>query len=127
MDLSALPAIDQHAHNVLRPEAAAALPLAAAFTEGQAPELIQSHARQTLCFRRSLRDLAQLLDCEATEEAVVARRTELGLEALTARCLRAAHLAFLLLDDGFLSDRIQPVAWHARFVPARRILRLETL
>lgn len=127
MDLSSLPAIDQHAHNVLRPDSAAAVPLAAAFTEGQDPELIRGHAPQTLCFRRNLRDLAQLLDCEATEESVVARRSELGLESLTALCLGAAHLNALLLDDGFLPDQIQPVEWHNRFVPTRRILRLETL
>ncbi len=127
MDLSHLPIIDQHAHNVLKPEAAAELPLAAAFTEAQDPELIRRHAPQTLCFRRSLRDLATLLSCEATEEAIGARRTELGLEALTALCLRSANLAALLLDDGFLPDKIQPVEWHARFVPSHRILRLETL
>jgi predicted TIM-barrel fold metal-dependent hydrolase len=127
MDLSQLPIIDQHAHNVLKPEAAAGLPLASAFTEAQDADLIRVHAPQTLCFRRSLRDLAELLDCEAAEDAIVARRNELGLEALTARCLQSARLAAVLLDDGFLPDKIQPVEWHNRFVTSRRILRLETL
>jgi predicted TIM-barrel fold metal-dependent hydrolase len=127
MDLSAYPIIDQHAHNVLRPEEAAALPFAAAFTEAGDPELIREHARQTLCYRRSLRDLAGLLECAPDEQAVLARRAELGLEALSARCFEAAGLDALLLDDGFLPERTQPIGWHSRFVASYRILRLETL
>src|SRR5207244_2142697 len=115
MDLSALPAIDQHAHNVLAPTAAG-LPFAAAFTEGHDPACVEQ-VRQTLCYRRSLRDLGELLDCSPNEGAVLARREQLGLEALTERCLRAAHLDALLLDDGYLAGQTQPIAWHDRFVP----------
>src|SRR4051812_27422616 len=103
MDLAHFPAIDQHAHNVLAPEAAARLPFAAAFTEAQAPEFIAAFAPQTLCYRRSLRDIADLLGCAATEEAILTRRTSLGLELLTQRCFAAARLDAVLLDDGFLT------------------------
>jgi uncharacterized protein len=126
MDLSAIPAFDQHAHNVLRAEAAARLPFAAAFSEAQDPDALR-HVPETLCYRRSLRDLAELLGCEATEAAVTERRAQLGLEELTRRSFAAANLEMILLDDGFLEDAILPVEWHAQFVPARRLLRLETL
>jgi predicted TIM-barrel fold metal-dependent hydrolase len=33
----------------------------------------------------------------------------------------------LLLDDGFLASASKPIAWHGRFVPVRRVLRIETL
>ncbi len=123
MDLSHIAAIDQHAHNVLTPDAAATLPFAAAFTEAPDP----AFARQTLFYRRSLRDIAALLECDATEEAIQARRSQLGLATLTELCFRAAQLDAVLLDDGFLAGQIMPVDWHARFVPTYRLLRLETL
>lgn len=127
MDLWDIPAIDQHAHNLLKPEAWACLPFAAIFTESRAPAMIGRHARHTLFFRRSLRDIAALLACETSEEAVVARRGELGLDALTARCLQASNLAAVYLDDGFSPEVVLPWEWHRQFVSVRRILRIEHL
>ena len=127
MDLGSIAAIDQHAHNLLTPEAAARFPFTAAFTEGGDPAIVNGFARQTLFYRRSLHDIAALLSCDATEEAILAHRSELGLVELADRCFRAAKLDGLFLDDGFLAGQIQPTDWHNRFVPVRRILRLETL
>lgn len=42
MDLWHISAIDQHAHNLLTPEAAARTPFQAAFTEGHAPTILGS-------------------------------------------------------------------------------------
>jgi len=127
MNLWDIPAIDQHAHNVLKPDALESSTYAAAFTESNDPVMIERHVRHTLFFRRSLREMAELLSCESTEEAIAARRRELGIDALTARCLQAANLAAVYLDDGFLPDKILPWEWHRQFVPVRRILRLEHL
>lgn len=127
MDLSKFPAIDQHAHNVLKPEATAQYPFAAAFTESHDPEVVEQHARHTLFFRRSLRDIAKLLECEPTENAILERREQLGLEALTRTCLEHSNLEAIYLDDGFLPDAIQPIEWHCQFVSVRRLLRVEVL
>lgn len=127
MDLEGLPAIDQHAHNLLRADAVGRYSYPSAFTEGYDPEIVSRHARHTLFFRRSLRDLARLLGCAPTEDAVLARRAALGLDELTRHCFAAARLDAILLDDGFLPDDIQPVAWHRTFVPAYRLLRIEYL
>lgn len=127
MDLTAIPAIDQHAHNILRPAAAAQYPYAAAFTEGSHPDIRHHHAKYTLCYRRSLRDIALLLNCEPTELAVLEKRQTLGLEALTRQCFEASNLAGVLLDDGFLPDTILPLDWHQQFAPMYRLLRLEQL
>ncbi len=127
MDLHSIPAIDQHAHNVLTPEVAAATPYVAAFTEGYHPDIVGHHAQHTLCYRRSLRDMADLLDCAPSESAVLARRAELGWDELTARCFQAAHLDGVILDDGFLPDTILAAPWHHQFVPTTRLLRLEYL
>lgn len=127
MNLWDIPAIDQHAHNLLKPDAWATLPYAAVFTESRDPEIIRRHVPHTLFFRRSLRDIAALLACEPDAEAIVDRRRELGLEALAARCLEASNLAAIYLDDGFLPDAVLPWQWHRRYLPVGRILRLEHL
>jgi uncharacterized protein len=127
MDLWGIPAIDQHAHNLLKPEASTRFPFAGAFTEGYDPDIVNHHVRHTFCYRRSLRDIATILDCEPGETAVLATREQLGLEPLTELCFRASNLEAVFLDDGFLPDKILPVEWHRRFVPANRLLRLETL
>jgi uncharacterized protein len=127
MDLGSIPAIDQHAHNLVRSEAVAQMPFAAAFTEGYDAQILNQHAQHTFCYRRSLRDIAALLNCEPDEAAILIRRTELGLEPLTKLCFEAANLESILLDDGFLPDTILPSEWHQQFVSVHRLLRLEWL
>jgi predicted TIM-barrel fold metal-dependent hydrolase len=127
MDLGHVTAIDSHAHNLARPEVVARHPYSWAFTEGHDPAIIGDQARHTLFFRRSLRDVADLLDCAPTEEAVLACRDALGFDALVGRCFDAAGLQAVLMDDGFLPADTLPLQWHTRFVPVRRVLRLETL
>jgi predicted TIM-barrel fold metal-dependent hydrolase len=127
MDVWDIPVIDHHAHNLLKPDAWKALPFAAIFTESREPAMIGHHARHSLFFHRSLRDIAAVLPCEASEAVVVARRGELGLDALAARFLQASNLAAVYLDDGFSPEAVLPWEWHGRFVPVRRILRIEHL
>ena len=127
MDLSGLRAIDAHAHNILREKVPEGFSYPAAFTEGYDPEIVNGHARETLFYRRSLRDIAELFGCEPTEEAVVSRRNALGFEGTASLCFNAAHLEAVFLDDGFLFDKTLPLAGHERFVPVRRILRIEHL
>ena len=127
IDLWDIAAIDHHAHNLLKPEVAQNYPYAAAFTEGYDPDIVNHHARHTLFYRRSLREIAQLLDCEPTEAAILERRQELGLEKLAERCFQAANLEAIFLDDGFLASEILPWEWHQQFLPVKRVLRLEHL
>ncbi len=61
MNLTDIPLIDQHGHNLLRPQVAADYPYAAAFTQGYDPEIINHHARHTLFYRRSLLEIETLL------------------------------------------------------------------
>jgi hypothetical protein len=127
MDLEHVPAIDHHAHNLLTPEAAARTPFRAAFTEGYDPAVLAEHAQHTLFYRRSLREIAEVIGCGPSEEAVLARRAELGEEELAARFFRAANLELVMLDDGFMPGQIRQTAWHGRFVPVRRIVRIEAV
>jgi predicted TIM-barrel fold metal-dependent hydrolase len=127
MELADIPLIDQHAHNLLKPEIFSQYSYSAAFTEGYDPNIVNYHSRHTLCYRRSLRDIAALLDCEPTETDIIRQRENLGLEKLTQLCFQAANLESILLDDGLLAREILPIAWHEKFLPVYRLLRLETL
>lgn len=119
MDLGALPLVDGHAHPVLRAEHAARLDFGDFFTEGPPG----GHGRDTLFFRRSLRDLAELFGClpEEVEEA----RGRLALEDLAR--LGLVGFEEVLLDDGLEPRATMPLAWHGRFTRVRRVLRLEAL
>jgi predicted TIM-barrel fold metal-dependent hydrolase len=127
MNLWDIPAIDHHAHNLLKPEAVRDSPFPRAFTEGTDPAVFHNHARHTLFYHRSIRDIAGLLRCAPSEEAVQARREELGIHKLTAGCFDAANLSGVFLDDGFLPEELLPWEWHEQFVSVRRVLRLEYL
>ncbi len=127
IDFWEIPAIDQHAHNLLQPETVDNSPYPTAFTEGYDTKIVNHHARHTLFYRRSLREIAQLLECEPTEAAILERRQQLGLEKLTERCLLSANLKTIFLDDGFLAQDILPWEWHQQFLPVFRLLRLEYL
>lgn len=127
MNLSEIPLIEQHAHNILKSEVAANYPFAAAFTEGYDPEIVNYHAKHTLFYRRSLREIATLLNCEPEETAILAHRQNLGLENLTRIYFDAANLEAIYLDDGLTPENILPISWHQQFTTVKRILRLELL
>jgi uncharacterized protein len=125
LDLSGISIVDQHAHNLVRPDVAVAYQ--AAFTEGYDPEVATGYVRDTLCFRRSLREVAALLGCAAELGAVEEARRRLGFEEVARTFFAASGIGTLLLDDGFLPDQVLPTAWHGRFARVYRLLRVEYL
>ena len=127
MNLDGVPAIDQHAHNLLKPEFADRQPFVSAFTEGGDPALVMHHASHTLFYRRSLREIAGLLGCAPSEDEILSRRREMGERDLTALCFEASMLSAVFLDDGLLPEMSHSWEWHRQFVPVRRILRIESL
>ena len=127
MNLAEIPLIDQHGHNLLRPEVAVDYPYPAVFTQGYDSEIINHHARHTLFYRRSLKEIGTLLDCEAEEDAILTRRQALGLEKLCEICFNSGKIEAIYLDDGLEPDAILPLSWHEQFVGVKRVLRLEVL
>jgi predicted TIM-barrel fold metal-dependent hydrolase len=125
MDLSGIPVLDHHAHGLLREEFASAASYPALLTEARDPEQIARHAPLTFSYRRNVRDIAALLGVEPAEPAIAARRRAMGREAYARRFLQAARIEAAYLDDGFDVERLEPVGWHERFFPTRRVLRLE--
>lgn len=127
MNLSTVPIIDQHAHNLLRPEHVRTFAYPSAFTEGYAAEVVTRHAQETIFFRRSMREIAGILGCEPSLTAILEARERLGFEEVVRRCFEAAGFQSILLDDGFMPDQVMPTAWHNRFVRTYRLLRVEFL
>ncbi len=125
LDIASLPMLDQHAHNLLRPEHVGPLTFQRAFTEGQDPAIVREQAQETIALRRGVREIAELLGCAPALAQVVEARAALTLEALAERCFAASGFSALLLDDGFLADHILPTEWHRRLVRAYRLLRVE--
>ena len=102
IDLAGIPVVDNHCHGI-RPEGAGTDPLAfrRAFTEAADPGMPSEHVATTTFYRRLLRSLAQFLECEPDEEAVLAVRAALEPQELAGKLLRDANVEVLLLDTGF--------------------------
>lgn len=48
------------------------------------------------------------------------------MKSVTAKCLQAAKISAILIDDGLELDRMHEIEWHKEFVPyVGRILRIE--
>ncbi|MDJ0659675.1 MAG: amidohydrolase family protein [Crocosphaera sp.] len=126
-DIFEIPAIDHHCHNLLQPKWVDNAAYTTAFTEGNDPEILNYHAHYTLFFRRSLRDIGALLNCDPIEESIIKTRQTLGIEELSQKCFNSANLESIFLDDGFLPDFILPWQWHQQFTLVFRLIRLEYL
>jgi uncharacterized protein len=87
------------------------------------------HVPETIFYRWAIRELATILGCAPTTDAVLAARGRESADALARRLLGAANIAMLLVDHGYLSDATVPPAELAARLPCRiaPILRLETL
>ncbi len=130
MDLAAVPILDQHCHALLRDGAVADAPAYARFfTESDDATMHARHVPETVFYRWAIRELAAVLACAPTTEAVLAARGGMSADALAQRLLGGANIAVLLVDHGYRTDETWPPAELAARLPCRvvPILRLETL
>ena len=128
MDLSAIPLYDHHAHALFTEAAWREAPLEPYLSEASDPEQLERFGRDTLTFRRSIRELAAFHGCAPTAEAVLAVRRHADYPALVRRMFAEARIDHWLIDDGLWTDRLMRLADCAALVPAlsvRRIVRLE--
>lgn len=130
MDLDAVPILDQHCHSLLRDGTVAdAVVYAGFFSESGDPTMHAHHVPETVFYRWAIRELAGILACAPTTEAVVAARGGMSTAALAQRLLGLANIAVLLVDHGYQTEETWPPAELAARVPCRvlPILRLEAL
>jgi hypothetical protein len=123
------PIVDNHAHPLLKPEALSQHPLLSIATEASGDAI---HAAPTsLAHLRAVKQLATVLGCDKTWEAVVAaielRRID-SHEDWTSQCLDG--LETILIDDGLDNQTdVYPYSWHDDYTRSgcKRIVRIETV
>jgi len=124
-----IPIVDHHAHSLLTAQPATVQAFRSFFTESPDQEIARHHVPHTLFYRRGLRDLAGLLRCDVTEEAVLAARSRLPFVDLARRLFTDANIDTVLVDYGYRrSDHYAHDALIA-LLPCRvePVLRLETM
>jgi len=99
------------------------------FTESGDPAIHAHHVPASIFYRWAIRELAVVLACAPTTEAVLAARARTSADALAHRLLGDANIAVLLVDHGYRTDETWPPAELAARVPCRvmPLLRLEVL
>ncbi|CAN6323834.1 unnamed protein product [Urochloa humidicola] len=117
-------AVDAHAHNLV--EVGSAFPFLRCFSEAEGDAL--ALAPHSLSFKRSLRDIAALYNCEASLGKVEEFRRAEGLKSISSKCFQAANISAILIDDGITFDKMLDLESHKAFVPVLgRVLRIEWL
>jgi uncharacterized protein len=128
--VASLPLLDNHCHGVLQHDPSAAQ-FEALLDEGGNPAAIGTTHWDTPVGLAVRGRCAPLLDLEpfATLEAYLARRHELGADAVNRRLLTAAGTSGLILDTGFRSAEIASPSEMAALVgvPAWEVVRLEAV
>ena len=128
MDLAAIPLYDHHAHALFRESVWRQAPLEPYFGEANDPEQHRRFGRDTLSFRRGIRDLARFYGCAPSVDAVLETRARADYADLARRMFAQARIGHWLIDDGLWTDQLMSVADCAALipdVPVRRIVRLE--
>ena len=129
MDLSAIPLFDHHCHALRRPGADLdAAAFRRHFSESTDPAM-EPHLPFSLFYRRGLRDLARLLGCDPSEEAILAARQSAEPAEYARRLLAAARIPVLLIDTGWRGAENYSLDEQRAFLPCtiHEVLRLETL
>ncbi|KAL0336931.1 UNVERIFIED_CONTAM: protein fluG [Sesamum calycinum] len=93
--------VDAHAHNIVALDSA--FPFVNCFSEATGAAL--SDVPHTISFKRSLKEIAELYGSKSSLDAVQEYRSRSGLESVTAKCLEAARISAVLIDDGLELDK----------------------
>ncbi|XP_041999311.1 protein fluG-like [Salvia splendens] len=114
--------VDAHAHNIVALDST--FPFISCFSEATGDAL--STVPHTINFKRSLKEISQLYGSNSSLDVVQEYRTNCGLESVTSKCLAAAGISAVLIDDGLQLDKMHNIEWHKKFFPyVGRILRIE--
>jgi hypothetical protein len=123
------PALDNHAHLLLRTDKRHLLPFEGVISEAKGPALIED-ARHTLACSRATKQLAQLYGLDpmnATWEDVKSHRNGLDYRELCSICFEKSGIKHILIDDGLDASLSEDYRWHDQFINGntRRIVRIE--
>ncbi len=129
LDLGAVPIVDNHCHSLLRHQPPDDDAFRIHLTESTFEAIAHDHVPTSLLYQWTLRELAVLLDCEPTPEAVHAARRARGVEWLTREIVRRGAFKTWLIDTGYGGDTTYSLDELRTLAPCRieEILRLEPM
>lgn len=129
LDLDAIPIVDNHCHSLLRQQPPDDDAFRIHLTESTFPEIARDHVPSSLFYQVTLRELATLLECESTPEAVHAARRERGVEWLTRTIVERANFKTWLIDTGYGADTTYSLDELRALAPCRieEVIRLEPM
>ena len=129
LDLDAIPIVDNHCHSLLRRQPPDDEAFRIHLTESTFPEIARDHISTSLAYHWAIRELAVLLDCEPTPDAVHAARRDRGVEWLTREIVERARFKTWLIDTGYGADTTFSLDELRGLAPCRieEVLRLEPL
>jgi hypothetical protein len=126
------PAIDNHAHPLLRSSFRSALPFEGLISEAEGAALTSDAPHTIACFRAT-KQLGRLfgLGEDASWEDVKRHRDGMGYEELCGLCFRGSGIETVFIDDGLggVEEMAEGYRWHDRFTKGRtrRIVRVEAV
>ncbi len=129
IDLASIPIVDNHCHSLLRQQPPDDDAFRIHLTESYFPEIARDHVPHSLFYQWTIRELAGLLDCEPTADAVHAARRARGLESLTREIVERGNFKTWLIDTGFGTDTTFSLDELRGLAPCRieEVVRLEPL
>ena len=126
------PAIDNHAHPLLKAEHRAHFEFEGLISEATGPALSEDAVHTLACFRAT-QQLGQMLGLrgEVTWENVKEARDAMDYDRLCKLFMESSGIQCILIDDGLggSSQYAEDYKWHDRFTrnPTKRIVRIEVL
>ncbi len=129
LDLASIPIVDNHCHSLLRVQPPDDEAFRIHLTESYFPEVARDDVPHSLFYQWTVRELAGLLGCEPTPDAVHAARRARGLEWLTREIVERGNFKTWLIDTGYGADTTFGLDELRGLAPCRieEILRLEPL
>ena len=129
LDLTSIPIVDNHCHSLLRDQPPDDDAFRIHLTESYFPEIARDDVPHSLFYQWTIRELAGLLDCDPTPDAVHAARRARGLEWLTREIVGRANFKTWLIDTGYGADTTFGLDELRRLAPCRieEVLRLEPM
>jgi hypothetical protein len=120
------PAIDNHAHPLLKGAHRNTIPFEAVISEGEGAAMADSI--HTLACMRATNELAGVFGLNYPSwNKIKTHRDTLEYDELCRTFLEPCNIQCLLLDDGLggVAQYAEPWQWHRKFCPVKRIVRVE--
>ncbi len=129
LDLASIPIVDNHCHSLLRRQPPDDDAFRIHLTETYFPEIARDHVPHTLLYHWTIRELAGLLGCDPTPDAVHAARRTRGVEWITREVVERGNFKTWLIDTGYGADTTYSLDELRGLAPCRieEVVRLEPL